>query len=154
MEHLGLLGDLSAWLAGENLAVGELSASEMARFLGGRTQRGHRGLTTAAGAAPLLGYVIRLGVVPVPAPPALAGPAGVLLDRYRPYLISQRGLGEGEVARHGTAARLFVESAVQGDLDCCRAGASDPRRPPTFARVRWPAHRARPCAGRAAASGG
>ena len=58
LEHLGLLRDLSAWLAGENLAAGELSASETARFLRGRTRRGHRGLTTAAGAAPLLGYLI------------------------------------------------------------------------------------------------
>jgi len=125
LEHLGLLRDLSAWLAGENLAAGELTASETARFLRGRTRRGHRGLTTAAGAAPLLGYLIRLGVVPAPAHPVPAGPAGVLLYRYRQYLVSQRGLSEREVARHGTAARLFVESAGPGDLDWAAITAGD-----------------------------
>ena len=96
-QHLELLADLSAWLAQEGLAAAELTASQTARFLGGRRERGYRELTTPVGAGPLLDYLIGLGVVPLPARPAPAGPADALLERYREYLVSQRGLTAGEV---------------------------------------------------------
>ncbi|MFZ0227483.1 MAG: tyrosine-type recombinase/integrase, partial [Mycobacterium sp.] len=111
-QHLELLADLSAWLAQEGLAGAELTTSQTARFLGGRRERGYRELTTPVGAGPLLDYLIGLGIVPLPARPAPAGPADALLERYREYLVSQRGLTEGEVARHAAVASLFVGSAV------------------------------------------
>jgi site-specific recombinase XerD len=124
-EHVRLLGDLSAWLAREHVAAGGLTAGQMARFLGGRTRRGHRGLTTAAGAAPLLEYLIVLGVVPAPARVVPGGPAGALLERYRRYLVSQRGLSDREVARHLAVARLFAESSGSGELDWAAVTAGD-----------------------------
>ena len=111
-QHLELLADLSAWLAQEGLAAAELTASQTARFLGGRRERGYRELITPVGAGSLLDYLIGLGVVPLPARPAPAGPADALLERYREYLVSQRGLTAGEVGRHAAVASLFVGSAV------------------------------------------
>ena len=126
LQHLELLGDLSAWLAEEGLAAAELTASQTARFLGTRRERGYRELTTGVGAGPLLGFLIGVGVVPLPARPAPAGPVEALLERYREYLVSQRGLTEGEVARHGAVASLFVRSAVPaGDAGWAAVTARD-----------------------------
>ena len=122
-EHVRLLGDLSAWLAAENLAAGELDAGHRARFLGARIRRGHRGLTTAAGAGPLLGYLAGLGVIPAPAHPVTAGPA--VLDRYRQDLVSQRGLTEREVARHLVVARMFAEPAGSAPVDWAAVTTAD-----------------------------
>src|SRR5260221_4561873 len=54
-EHVGLLADLSGWLAAEGLAPAELTAGQVARFLGGRARRAHPGPTTPAPGAPPLG---------------------------------------------------------------------------------------------------
>jgi len=110
-EHVRLLGDLSGWLAAEGLAPGELTAGQMARFLGGRTRRGHHGLTTATGAAPLLEYLTGLGAIPAPADAPAAGPCPDVLERYRRYLVSERGLTGREVARHLATARMFAAYA-------------------------------------------
>src|SRR5258708_2390505 len=122
-EHVRLLGDLSAWLDAENLAAGELGAGQMARFLAARIRRGHRGLTTAAGAAPLLGYLAGLGVIPAPAHPVTAGP--VVLDRYRPYLVSQSGLTEREMARHPVVARMFAVPGCPAPVALAAAPTTD-----------------------------
>ncbi len=115
-SHLVLLGDLSSWLEDEGLGPGGLTASQTARFLRGRSERGRRELITAAGAAPLLDYLIRLGVAPPRSRPVPSGPGGALLERYREYLVSQRGLTELEVARHVAVASLFARSvAGSGD---------------------------------------
>ena len=86
LQHLELLADLSAWLAQEGLAAAELTASQTARFLGGRRERGYREPTTQVGAGPLLDYLIGLGVVPLPARPTPAGPADAGDPRQDPPL--------------------------------------------------------------------
>jgi site-specific recombinase XerD len=110
-QHLELLGDMSTWLVDESLAPAELTGNETERFLGARRARGLH-LVTARGAGPLLEYLIGLGVVPPASRPAPSGPVEELLERYREYLVSQRGLTQGEVSRHGAVASLFVRSAV------------------------------------------
>ncbi len=111
-EHLELLGDLSIWLQVESIAAAELTATERERFLDARRACGERKLTTAVGAGPLLDYLMRLGVVPPPSRPEPVGPVEELLERYRVYLVRQRGVTEGEVSRHGAVASLFVRSVV------------------------------------------
>ena len=121
-QHLDLLRDLSVWLAEEKIDPGALNVDETTRFLQRRGRRGHHRLTTLVGARPLLDYLIGLGVVPVRVAPVPADPGGVLY-RYRQYLIGQRGLSDAEVTRHGTVARLFIESL--GDLDWTAVAAGD-----------------------------
>jgi site-specific recombinase XerD len=122
-SHLVLLGDLSSWLEDEGLAPAVLTAGQMARFLRARRERGHRELFTAAGAAPLLKYLTGLGFVPVHSHPVLTGPDGVLLERYREYLSSQRGLTGPEVARNVSVASLFARS-VAGSAEAGWAAVS------------------------------
>lgn len=111
-SHLVLLGDLSGWLEDEGLAPAELTAGQMARFLHARRECGARELFTVAGAAPLLEYLAGREVVPVQSRPVPAGPGGLLLERYREYLSSERGLTGPEVARHVSVAGLFARSAA------------------------------------------
>jgi integrase/recombinase XerD len=124
-EHLGLLGDLSGWLAAEGLAPAELSAGQVARFLGGRTRRAHRGLTTAAGAAPLLDYLAGRGVIQAQESAPAVGPCAVVLERYRRYLASERGLTGPEVARHVTTAGTFAGHARAADRGWAAITAAD-----------------------------
>jgi site-specific recombinase XerD len=115
-QHLELLRDMNTWLMGERLAPGELTGREITRFLAMRRSCG-RELFTARGAGPLLEYLSGLGVVPPPVRAVPTSPVEDLLERYREYLICQRGLSEGEVGRHGAVARLFVrsEAFMSGD---------------------------------------
>jgi integrase/recombinase XerD len=125
-SHLMLLGDLSSWLEEEGLAPGGLTAGQMARFLRARRERGHRELFTASGAAPLLEYLTGLGVVPAHSRPVPAGPGEALLERYRQYLTSQRGLTGPEVARHVAVAGLFACSvAGSGEAGWAAVSAAD-----------------------------
>ncbi len=105
-QHLELLADLSAWLAQEGLAAAELTASQTARFLDGRRERGYRELTTPVGAGPLLDYLISLGVVPLPARPAPAGPADALLERYGEAVADYLRHGRPRVASRAVFLRL------------------------------------------------
>jgi integrase/recombinase XerD len=124
-DHLRLLRELSGWLAQEGLAPGELTASQMARFQDGRTRRAHRGLTTAVGAAPLLGYLAGLALIPAQTRAVPAGPCSEVLERYRRYVASERGLTPGEVARHVRTAMMFAGHARAADRGWAAVTAAD-----------------------------
>ena len=51
---------------------------------------------TARAVAPLLGYLRGLGVVPLASPVQPLTRAGVLGERFRGYLIDERGLAKGD----------------------------------------------------------
>ncbi len=124
-EHVRLLGDLSGWLVAGGLDPGELTAGQVARFLSGRTRRGHHGLTTATGAAPLLEYLTGRGVVPAPTDPPAAEPCADVLERYRRYLVSERGLSGPQVARHLATAVMFAGSVGAGTRGWAAVTAAD-----------------------------
>jgi site-specific recombinase XerC len=59
----------------------------------------------------LLGYLRRAGAVPVPAPPSAPAPVTAeeeLLDRYRRYLIGQRGICEDGAHNYIRSVRRFL----------------------------------------------
>ena len=74
---------------------------------------------------PLLGYLRGLGVAPPPASPPLT-PVEVLLERYRHYLIVERGLDVRTARGYVDAVRPFVagRSGVDG-LDLAGLAAAD-----------------------------
>lgn len=125
-SHLDLLGDLSCWLEEQRLSPAELTAARVTQFLAVRRERGHQDLVTPLGAAPLLDYLRRLDVIPPTSRPVPEGPAGMLLERYRDYLVSERGLVEKGVVRYVTAAALFVLSVASTDgIDWSTLSAAD-----------------------------
>lgn len=122
-QQLGLLADLSGWLAGEGLAPAELAAGQVARFLGARCRRG---LRSGAGTALLLGYLAGLGVIPEQAGvPVAAGPCAAVLEGYRHYLASERGLTGPVVTRHVQTAGMFAEHARAADRGWAAVTAAD-----------------------------
>jgi integrase/recombinase XerD len=124
--HLELLADLSSWLEDEGRAPAELGTDEVTRFLATRPGRGHRDLVTPVGAAPLIEYLTRLGVIPTPVHVVPEGPAKALLERYRDYLTNERGLVDRSVDFHEHVAHQFVTSVqVEGSLDWASVSAVD-----------------------------
>jgi hypothetical protein len=87
-----VMAHLSRWLAAEGLDAAGLTPQVAERFLAARRAAGYVLYLSPKALVPLLGYLRRLGAVPVPPAPAPATPAEALLGRYRRYLVSKRGL--------------------------------------------------------------
>jgi site-specific recombinase XerD len=123
--HHDLLTDLSAWLEGEGLAAAELTDARVAQFLGVRRARGERELVTSRGVALLLEHLRGLGVSPPASHRVPEGPAAEVLERYREYLSSERGLAERGVSRYVTEVGPFVASVTgTGGIDWSAVSAA------------------------------
>lgn len=109
-KHMRVLAQLSGWMAQRGVGPGALSAEVVEEFFCERRQAGHVWLITGMAAKPLLGFLREAGVVPPPSRPVPSSPAGVLVERYLEFLVSQRGLVPATVAHYGVAARLFIEA--------------------------------------------
>ena len=119
---------LSRWLAVEGLEAAGLTPAVAERFLADRRAAGYTRHLSPQALALLLGYLRRLGVVPLP-PLAEPGTAAeVLLGRYRAYLAGERGLAPSTVSHYVAEARLFLDRAAGADLgglaDLAAAGVS------------------------------
>jgi site-specific recombinase XerD len=123
--QLGLAAHLSRWLAAAGLGTMALTAPVAEEFLAARRAAGYSAYLTPKALAPLLGYLRELGVVPEAEIAAPATPAEALLERYRCYLLAERGLREKVVRGYVDSVRPFVVShaAVDGtDLRWLTAG--------------------------------
>ncbi len=111
--QLRLLAHLSGWLEREGIDPGELREAELERFRANDLAV-VRSLRIADGLVPLLGYLRGRGVVPAAVEPALSS-AELLLDRYREYLLVERGLTAGTARGYLDCVRSFVSSRARGD---------------------------------------
>jgi integrase/recombinase XerD len=110
--QLGLASHLSRWLAAAGLGTASLTTSRVEEYLAVRRAAGYTAYLTPKALAPLLGYLRELGVAPQAeiAPPTV--PAVVLVERYRCYLLGERGL-QARVARgYIDLVRPFVTAHV------------------------------------------
>jgi len=69
-KQLQLAAHVSGWLGDAGLTVAELDAGAVDGFLAARRAAGHGEFVTPKALAPLLGYLRRLGMVPLPEPAA------------------------------------------------------------------------------------
>jgi len=105
--QLRVLAHLSLWLAEEGLRPGELVESEVDRF---RQEHAARFVSVhGAGVAVLLRYLRGVGAVPVAAPVSMSA-ADELVERYRRYLLIERGLTAGTARGYVDLVRPFIES--------------------------------------------
>jgi site-specific recombinase XerD len=144
--QLGLAAHLSRWLAGEGLGTAALTPAVVARFLVVRRAGGYTAYRSSKALSPLLGYLRGLGVTPRPVASAPGGPVEVLLERYRRYLVSERGLGTPTargyidlvrpfVIGRATAEGVDVAGLSAGDVVGFVLAVSDQRTPKTAQRT-------------------
>jgi integrase/recombinase XerD len=111
-----LMAHLSRWLAGERLDAGGLTPEAAGRFLAHRRAVGYAQLLSPKALVPLLGFLRRIGAVPEAPPPVPAGAADALLDRYRRYLVTERGLAAETAAGYAAKVRVFLAAPVDRGL--------------------------------------
>ena len=107
-----LMAHVSRWLAGEGLDAGGLTPEAAERFLAARRAAGYTQLLSPKALAPLLGYLRRAGRGAGGARAVPAGPAGELLDRFRRYLVTERGIGAATAADYAAKTRPFLASRL------------------------------------------
>jgi hypothetical protein len=90
-----LVRDLSIWLDGEGLGAADLADEVVDRFFVVRRECGLRHHRLVKAAVPLLGYLRGIGVAPPESVVTERGPVETLLERYRCWLVGERGLTAG-----------------------------------------------------------
>jgi integrase/recombinase XerD len=119
-----LLSSLSCWLERERLLAGDLNDERAERFLDARRSAGRSRWVSSRCLALPLAYLREVGAVPESVP-AIAGDAvDELLERYREYLLLERGLASRTIVEYRRTARLFLEQRPVG-LELERLTAAD-----------------------------
>lgn len=113
--QLGLAAHLSRWLAAAGLGTMALTAPVAEEYLAARRAAGYTAYLTPKALAPLLDYLRELGVAPEAEIAAPATHAEALLERYRRYLLAERGLREKVVRGYVDSVRPFVVSHATAD---------------------------------------
>lgn len=111
-----LAGGLSSWLKDEGLGIADVSPEVVEDFLGGLRARGGSFRPTGKTLSWLVDYLQDTGVVPKP-PGSLPGcPEDELVERYRHYLMAERGLAPATIERCLRTARLLLAHQHGGQL--------------------------------------
>lgn len=102
-----LMGRLNRWMADEGLDAGDLTRSQVERFIGSGRAGGDSRVPTFASFASLIAYLLALHVVAVeePDPPTRRDE---FLARYHDHLVDDRGLTPTTVHRYESFARRFL----------------------------------------------
>lgn len=111
---MSLVAHLSRWLAGEGLDTGGLTAEVAHRYVEARAAAGYRSYRSRRSVDPLLSYLRVVDAVPGEPPVALT-PADVLVERFRGYLLSERGLRPNVATFYVLSVRPFVSTVVADD---------------------------------------
>ena len=114
-DQLGLAAHLSRWLGGAGLGAAELTAPVVAEYLAARRAAGYTAYRTPKALAPLLAYLRGLGVAPLEEIIAPAGPAEALAERFRGYLLAERGLQPKVASRYVARVGPFIAGCLGED---------------------------------------
>src|ERR1017187_1528086 len=106
--QLGLAAHLSRGLAAAGPGTAGLNGSMAEAYLSARRAAGYTAYLTPKALTPLLGYLRGLGVAPEAEITAPAAPAEIALERYRCYLLAERGLQAGVARGYVDSVRGFV----------------------------------------------
>jgi integrase/recombinase XerD len=115
--RLEVMAALSTWMAAEGVSPGGLSADRVEGFVEFRRRVGYRDSVRPRGLALLVAYLRGIGVVPEP--PVVGAspvaPVDLLIDRYRAYLVAERGLAADTVRYYERFARLLFSRLAAPD---------------------------------------
>jgi site-specific recombinase XerD len=108
VKHVGLLAQLSGWMAIEGVTAAELTEEMVARFIGARPVLGYRTVVTASGLSPLLRFLHRAGLAPA-APTRVTDQRAEALTAFAGYLRRERRLAPLTVVTTVGVVRRFLE---------------------------------------------
>jgi integrase/recombinase XerD len=127
-QHLCFIGHLSRWMLACGRDVSALTPEVVDEYLAARRRAGYVNYRSVKAMRPLLDYLEPLGVLPQLAPVAL-GRVDDLLERFRGYLIVERGLTAATACGYLSSVRPFVAGRARQDgLDLAGVTASDVNR--------------------------
>lgn len=112
VNMLAMAGGLGRWMDACGIAPSELNQPVITEFRGARRAAGMRCVPGAHGLDRLLEYLNDRGILGEPSPPAT--PAEMLVESYRRWLVTDRGLAEATVVRYVKLARLFLGQRPAG----------------------------------------
>ena len=111
-DQLRLAMHLSRWLAGAGLGTADLTGPAVTEFLAARRAAGYTACLTPKALAPLLAWLRGQGVAPPEELIASADPAGVLAERFRGYLLAERGLQPKVASGYVARVRPFITGCL------------------------------------------
>ena len=106
INMLAMAGDLGRWMDARDFAASDLDRVMVGEFRDAMRTAGMRNVPGAHGLDRLLQYLEHEGVRAASAVPAT--PVEELVQRYRRWLVGDRGLAEATVERYVKLARLFL----------------------------------------------
>jgi site-specific recombinase XerD len=104
------MAQLSRWLVDNRRGVVDLSAPALEEFVAWRGAVGYVSAVSSRRVSQVVGYLVSTGAAAVPVPPATRTPVGDLVERYRGYLVSERGLAGASVRAYAQVAEAFLSS--------------------------------------------
>jgi integrase/recombinase XerD len=107
--QLQLMAHVSRWLAAQGRDAAALDGEAVEAFLAARRAAGYTMFVTGRAVAPLLGYLRAVGAAAAVSAPMEATPVELLLERYRRYLVVERGLSAGTARGYVDAVRPFLD---------------------------------------------
>jgi integrase/recombinase XerD len=117
-----LLASLSRWLDGEGFGVAELTEERAELFLGARRAAGYVTWVSPRSVVLPLEYLREVGAAPELVAGVADGELEELLERYRDYLMVERGLARRTIVEYQRTARLFLGQRPDGlELERCTA---------------------------------
>lgn len=113
-DQLRLLAHLSRWLDSRCLSASSLTVEVGDEFLSARRAAGYRLWLSRKGIAPLMLYLREVGAIPLEPPVALTATEAVL-ERFREFLLSERGLGRPTARGYVDFVRPFLRTRTAAD---------------------------------------
>ena len=109
------LGQVGLWLSRQGLDVADLDEERLEKHVADLRRAGRRRVSGPRGLVPLLTYLRECGVVP--AAQVTASAADALVEQYRSWMESERGLSPSTMLRYeNTARRFLAEQAMAGGV--------------------------------------
>jgi len=104
---LKVLGQLGRWMDDEDVSPGQLDLGALEAFLAARHAGGERRPASMGELAQLISHLREAGAM-APERPSPSTPLERLIDDYRGWLMSERGLAAATVLRYEKLARRFL----------------------------------------------
>jgi integrase/recombinase XerD len=122
-QHMTLVAHLSRWLAREGLHTADVTSGVVVRYVGLRASAGYRSFHSCGSLDPLLSFLRGVGAAPVE-PPAGVSAVDAQVERFRSYLLVERGLRPNVAEFYVASVRPFVSGVMVDDaLDIARLSA-------------------------------